>query len=119
MKGWKSVRDAVKIDRLARIPKLGAQTIVVWVDDIAVTKDECKHDVTYGSLAEDRITEIGTVISGKHAGLTSTEEITLFDETGVMCQDLAVASAAIELALKTGDAIEIKSLRSKVFYWSS
>ncbi|HIG77013.1 MAG TPA: hypothetical protein EYQ48_03590 [Candidatus Lambdaproteobacteria bacterium] len=30
-------------------------------------------------MAEDRITEMGTVISGKHAGLTSTEEITLFD----------------------------------------
>ena len=27
-KGWKSVRDAVKIDRWARIPKLGARTIV-------------------------------------------------------------------------------------------
>ncbi len=118
MKGWKSVRDAVKIDRLARIPKLGARTIV-WVDDIAVTKGECKHDVSYGSLAEDRITEIGTVISGKHAGLTSTEEITLFDGTGVVCQNLAVASDAVELALKTGDAIEIKSLSSKVFYWSS
>jgi hypothetical protein len=28
MKGWKSVRDAVKIDRFARIPKLGARSIV-------------------------------------------------------------------------------------------
>ena len=118
MKGWKSVRDAVKIDRFARIPTLGARSIV-WVVDNTVTKGECKHDVTDGSLAEDRITEIGTVISGKHAGLTSTEEITLFDGTGVVCQNLAVASDAVELALKTGDAIEIKSLSSKVFYWSS
>ena len=118
MKGWKSVRDAVKIDRLARIPKLGARTFV-WVDDIAVTKGEYKHDVAYGSLAEDRITEIGTVISGKHAGLTSKEEITLFDGTGVVCQDLAVTSDSVELSLKTGDAIEIESWSSKVFYWSS
>ena len=94
MKGWKSVRDAVKIDRLARIPKLGARTIV-WVDDIAVTKGECKHDVTDGSLAEDRITEIGTVISGKHAGLTSTEDVALFDGTGVVCKNLAEASDAV------------------------
>ena len=28
MKGWKSVRDAVKIDRFACIPKLGARSIV-------------------------------------------------------------------------------------------
>ena len=53
--------------------------------------------------------EIGAVISGKHAGLTSTEEVTLFDGTGVVCQDLAVASDAVELALKTGDAVEIVS----------
>ena len=45
----------------------------------------------------------------KQAGLTSTEEITLFDGTGVVCQDLAVASDAVELALKTGDAVEIVS----------
>ena len=115
MKGWDSDCDAVKIDRLARIPKLGALTIVL-VNDIAVTKGECKHAVTDGRLAEDRITEIGAVISAKHAGLTSTEEITLFDGTGVVCQNLAVASDAVELVLKTGDAIEIKSLSSKVFY---
>ena len=60
-------------------------------------------------MAEDRITEIGTVISGKHAGLTSTEEVTLFDGTGVVFQDLAVASDVVELALKTGDAVEIVS----------
>ena len=94
MKVCKSVRGAVKFDRLAPIPKLGAWTIV-WVDDIAVTKGECKHAVTDGSLAEDRITEIGTVISGKHVGLTSTEEITLFDGTGVVCKNLAEASDAV------------------------
>ena len=68
-----------------------------------------EHAVADCSLAEDRITEIGTVISGKHAGLTSTEEVTLFDGTGVVCQDLAVASDAVKLALKTGDAVEIVS----------
>ncbi len=45
----------------------------------------------------------------KQAGLTSTEEITLFDGTGVLCQDLAIATVSVELALKTGDAIEIES----------
>jgi hypothetical protein len=36
-----------------------------------------------------------------------------------VCQDLAVASDSVELSLKTGDAIEIESWSSKVFYWSS
>ena len=67
------------------------------------------HAVSDCSLAEDRITEIGTVISGKHAGLTSTEDVVLFDGTGVVCQDLEVATVSVELALKTGDAIEIES----------
>ena len=118
MKVCKSVRGAVKFDRLTRNSKLSERTIV-WVDDIAVTKGECKHAVTDCSLAEDRITEIGTVISGKHAGLTSTKDVVLFDGTGVVCQDIAVASDAVELALKTGDAVEIVSWSSKVFYWSS
>ena len=43
------------------------------------------------------------------AGLTSTEEITLFDGTGVVFQDLEVAIVSVELSFKTGDAIEIES----------
>ena len=42
------------------------------------------------------------------ADLTSTEEITLFDETGVVYQDLEVATVSVVLSLK-GDAIEIES----------
>ena len=118
MKVCKSVRGAVKFDRLAPIPKLGTRTIV-WVDDIAVTKGECKHAVSDGSLAEEGSLKWALSFIEKQAGLTSTEEITLFDGTGVVCQDLAVASAAVELALKTGDAVEIVSWSSKVFYWSS
>ena len=37
------------------------------------------------------------------------EEVTLFEGTGVVCQDLAVATVSVELALKTGDTIEIES----------
>ena len=53
------------------------------------------HAVSDCSLAEDRITEIGAVISGQHAGLTSMEDVVLFDGTGVVCQNLAVASDAV------------------------
>ena len=67
------------------------------------------HAVSDCSLAEDRITEIGTVISGKQAGLTSTEDVVLFDGTGDMCQHLTVASDTDEIALKTGDTLEIVS----------
>ena len=55
------------------------------------------HAVSDCSLAEDRITKIGTFISGKQVGLTSTEDVVLFDGTGVVCQNLAVASDAVEI----------------------
>ena len=58
-------------------------------------------------LAEGDITEIGRVINGDHPGRTSEDEITLFDGTGVGLQDLAVASAAVDLAEKKGVAVKV------------
>ena len=94
MKVCKSVRGAVKFDRLAPIPKLGARTIV-WVDDIAVTKGECKHAVTDGSLAEEGSLKWALSFIEKQACLTSTEDVALFDGTGVVCKNLAEASDAV------------------------
>ena len=81
----------------------------VFTDEIAqsVTIGEAQHAVAAGSLAEGDITEIGRVINGDHPGRTSEDEITLFDGTGVGLQDLAVASAAVDLAVKKGVAAEI------------
>lgn len=53
------------------------------------------------------IVPIGDVIAGGHPGRRDAQEITLFDGTGVGLQDLAVASAAVELALARGTAIEV------------
>ena len=53
------------------------------------------HVVYDCSLSEDQITKIDTVISGKLADLTSMEDVLLFDGTGVVCQNLAVASDAV------------------------
>ncbi len=81
----------------------------VFTDEIAqaITIGECQHAIADGSLTEAQITELGAVINGTHAGRTSADEITLFDGTGVGLQDLAVASAAVELALESGVAIEV------------
>lgn len=66
-----------------------------------------QHAIAEGLITEDQITEIGAVINGVHPGRSSDDEITLFDGTGVGLQDLAVATAAVELAIASGDAIEI------------
>ena len=81
----------------------------VFTDEIAqaITIGECQHAITEGSLKETNITELGFVINGDHKGRSSDDEITLFDGTGVGLQDLAVASAAVDLAVEKGVAIEV------------
>lgn len=81
----------------------------VFTDEIAqsVTIGECQHAIADGSLKQADITELGSVINEAHAGRSSEEEITLFDGTGVGLQDLAVASAAVELAVAKGIALDV------------
>jgi alanine dehydrogenase len=81
----------------------------VFTDEIAqsVSIGEAQHAVADGSLAESAIAELGAVINGDHPGRRSAEEVTLFDGTGVGLQDLAVASAVVDLAVKKGVAIEV------------
>ena len=42
------------------------------------------------------MTELGEVLAGTPQGVSSDEEITTFDSTGLAIQDLAVALAAME-----------------------
>lgn len=81
----------------------------LFTDEVAqsATIGECQHAVAAGIVSEDNIIEIGAVINATHPGRTSDEDITLFDGTGVGLQDLAVASATVELALQKGVAINV------------
>ena len=81
----------------------------LFADDIAqaISIGEAQHAVTDGLITASAITPLGAVINGTHPGRTSTDQITLFDGTGVGLQDLAVAKVAVELALAQGVAIEV------------
>lgn len=81
----------------------------VFTDEIAqsVSIGEAQHAIGDGTLKEADITQIGEVINGTHGGRASDDEITLFDGTGVGLQDLAVASAVVDLAVQKGVAIEV------------
>ncbi len=81
----------------------------VFTDEVAqaVTIGECQHAIEKKLLSRDDITELGAVITGRHPGRSSPDEITLFDGTGVALQDLAVASAAVAHAVSRGTAIEV------------
>lgn len=73
----------------------------------AVAIGECQRAIADGSLVEKDITGLGAVINGGHAGRIPDDEATLFDGTGVGLQDLAVASAAVDLAVGKGVAIDV------------
>ena len=81
----------------------------VFTDEIAqsVTIGETQHAVAQGLVGEADITPIGDVINGVHPGRGASEEITLFDGTGVGLQDLAVACAATKLAEEQGKAQQV------------
>lgn len=76
-------------------------TASVFTDEVAqsVSIGETQHAIAAELITADDITPIGEVINGSHNGRQSDTEITLFDGTGVGLQDLAVASAAADLAI--------------------
>lgn len=82
----------------------------VFTDEVAqsVTIGEAQHAVAQDLIAEGDITQIGAVINGDRPGRVSDDQITLFDGTGVGLQDLAVASAAVDLAVERGIAIAVQ-----------
>ena len=82
----------------------------VFTDEVAqsVTLGEAQHAIRDGLIKPDAVSELGAVINGTHPGRNSDAEITLFDGTGVGLQDLAVASAALELAIQRGTDIEVE-----------
>ena len=81
----------------------------VFTDEVAqsVSIGEAQHAVAQGLIGEGDIAQLGAVINKAHPGRQSDEEITLFDGTGVGLQDLAVASAVVDQAVKAGIAIEV------------
>lgn len=81
----------------------------VFTDEVAqsISIGEAQHAVAAGLISETDISQLGAVINGTHQGRTSDDQITLFDGTGVGLQDLAVASAVVDLAVEKGIAIEV------------
>jgi ornithine cyclodeaminase/alanine dehydrogenase-like protein (mu-crystallin family) len=81
----------------------------VFTDEVAqsVSIGEAQHAVAEGLIDQSDITQIGAVINGTRPGRTSDDQITLFDGTGVGLQDLAVAAAVVDLAVKKGIAVEV------------
>ena len=62
-----------------------------------------------GLVARGQVTELGAVLAGAERGRTSSDEMTMFDSTGLAIQDLAIAQAA--LAGYRDGAVEAQTVR--------
>jgi alanine dehydrogenase len=85
----------------------------IFVDDIRQcrTDGEINVPLSEGLITEADIAgEIGEVITGRKAGRTSDDEITLFDSTGIALQDSATVPLEYERALAAGVGIEKKMI---------
>ncbi len=77
----------------------------VFADDITQSMQigECEQAVARGLLTrEGYCGEIGQVIAGTVTGRQSSQDITLFDSTGIALQDLSTASALLKVAKQRG-----------------
>jgi alanine dehydrogenase len=81
----------------------------VFTDEVAqsISIGEAQHAIAAGLLQAAAITPLGDVVTGKHRGRQSAEEITLFDGTGVGLQDLAVAAMALRRAQERGVGVKV------------
>lgn len=84
----------------------------VFADDVnqCVNVGEMEIPIKTGVIAKDDVIgEIGQVLAGKIEGRKTTEEITIFDATGLAILDLVTAHKAIQLAeeKQIGTSVEI------------
>jgi len=60
-----------------------------------------------GRLHARQLVELGDILTGKHTGRTSAEQITVFESQGMAIQDLAVALRVVAAARTRGLGVEL------------
>jgi alanine dehydrogenase len=83
-------KTEIAVEELARVR--------VFCDDWeqASHNGDLVHGVEAGVVGRDDVTQLGEVITGTAPGRQSSDDITIFDSTGLAIQDLAIALAAME-----------------------
>jgi len=93
---------------------LASSKVVVDVLEQALTIGDLHHAVKAGVMTPTNVhAELGEVVAGKKAGRTSTEEITVFDSTGMALQDVAATVAVFEKAAGQTGGLRISLAESK------
>jgi ornithine cyclodeaminase len=72
-----------------------ARADIVVADSISqcLVRGEIHRSIESGHISQDRLIELGDIISGNVLGRTNDEQITVADLTGVAVQDIKIASA--------------------------
>ncbi len=73
--------------------------------DQAIRIGEFQHAAKQAAITAADITPIGKVICGAHPGRDNSEEITIFDSSGIAPQDLHVAAAVVQEAMSQNVAL--------------
>jgi alanine dehydrogenase len=70
---------------------------------------ELHHALAAGLLAESAVhAELGEIVAGRKPGRTSSDEIIIFDSTGIALQDAAAALVVYEKALRSGRGLRLR-----------
>lgn len=87
---------------------LSRNKVVVDVLEQSATIGELHHALDAGLMTRDDVHgELGEVIAGVKPGRTSSDEIIIFDSTGMALQDVVAAAAVYEKAVREGAGTEI------------
>ena len=83
-------------------PGLLKSADLVIADRIAQCQErgEIAHALVEGDISNDRIVELGNILSESKPGRTTPEQITVADLTGVAVQDIQIATAVFESYLE-------------------
>ncbi len=81
---------------------LAENKVVVDVVDQCASIGELHHALQDEVMALEDVYELGEIVAGVKAGRTSTDEIIIFDSTGMALQDVITATIIYEKALKHG-----------------
>jgi ornithine cyclodeaminase len=61
-----------------------------------IERGDIAHAIKDGVINQEKLVELGAIISGKSPGRASDEQITIADLTGLAVQDIAIAKAVFE-----------------------
>lgn len=88
---------------------LAAGRLVVDSLDQCATIGELHHALEDGILDRGAVeAELSEIVAGRKTGRTSTEEIVVFDSTGIALEDVAAAAVVYERACQTGRGMAVE-----------